>query len=202
MEWDKIADKAIIEKTMAALGRNGFAVMLVDTAEEAKRKVLELIPQGADVFTVTSRTTDTISLSAEINTSGRYDSVRNRLNAMDRTTQKREMKALGASPSWVVGSVHAVTEEGDVMIASASGSQLSPYAYGAEHVVLVVGAQKIVKTIDDGFKRIYEHSFVLENERAKKAYGVGSSVNKILILKKEGVKERTTLVFVREVLGF
>ncbi len=199
--WDKLADDPTVDKTIAALRNNGFDVILVDSGEDAKKRVLGLIPEGTEVFAVTSTTTATIGLSNEIDTSGRYASVREKLKSMDRSKQGKEMNAIGSAPSWVVGSVHAITEDGDLMIASATGSQLSPYAYGAEHVILVVGTHKIVKDINDGFRRIYERSFVLENERAKKAYGVGSSVNKILILKKER-KGRITIVLVKEVLGF
>ena len=143
----------------------------------------------------------TISVDEEITKSGKYNSVRNKLMAMDRKTENRQMQQIGAAPEWAVGSVHAVTEEGQIMIASASGSQLPGYASGADHVIWIVGTQKIVKNIDDGFKRIYEHCLPLENERAKKVYGRPSSVNKLLIIYKDP-SPRTSLIFVNEVLGF
>ena len=122
---------------------------------------------------------------------------------MNRKNQGREMQKLGAAPEWAIGSVHAVTENGEVLIASASGSQLPAYAYGSSNVIFVVGAQKIVKNVDEGIKRIYEYCLPLESERARIAYGVpGSSVNKILIINKEFQEKRINLIFVNEVLGF
>lgn len=203
-QWDQLANKQIIDKTIEALKKNSIDAKLAENGEEAKRLVLELIPEGGEVMTMTSTTLETIGLSGEINRKkSKFKPVRDKLYAMDRITQTQEMNRLGAAPEYVLGSVHAVTEDGHVLIASNTGSQLPAYGYGALKVIWVVGAQKIVKDTEEGLKRIYEHSLPLESERAKKAYGVaGSSVNKILIINKEVQPQRITLVLVNEVLGF
>ncbi len=122
---------------------------------------------------------------------------------MDKSKQGKEMQMLGAAPEYAVGSVHAVTEDGKVLIASATGSQLPAYVYGSKKVIWVVGTQKIVKNTDDGIKRIYEHTLPLESERAKKAYGVsGSFVAKLLLINKEFEKDRIHLIFVNESIGY
>jgi len=151
---------------------------------------------------MTSQTTEVINLAKEINESKRYNSVRNKLMAMDRNTQGREMAKLGSSPEFVVGSVQAVTEDGQLLIASATGSQLSAEAYGGGKVIFVVGTQKIVKDTTEGLRRIYEYSYPLEDERAQKAYGMRSSVSKILIINKEIMPDRITVILVKENLGF
>lgn len=203
MAWNEQANAKSIEEAVKSLNAHGFTAMVVQSGEEAKRKALELIPKGAEVFTATSVTTDTIGLSKEIDESGRYDSVRNKLHAMDRVKDRKEMVRLGAAPDWVVGSVHALTEDGKAMVASASGSQLPAYVYGAANVIWVVGAQKIVKNVEAGEKRIYEHTLPLESERVKKAYGMpGSVVAKLVTLNMEVSKGRTTIIIVKEVLGF
>ena len=102
----------------------------------------------------------------------------------------------------MLGSVHAVTESGALMTASMSGSQLGPYASGAGRVILVVGTQKIVSDLDEGLRRINEYSLPLEDARAQAAYGIRSAVNKVLIINREIVPERITVVLVDEVLGF
>lgn len=202
--WDELADEQTIQNTIKALKQNGIEAVVVSNSEEAKKKVLEFIPKGSEVMTMTSITLDTIGLSEEINKSDRkFKPIRDKLYAMDRNTQVQEMNRLGAAPEFVVGSVHAVTEDGHVLIASNTGSQLPAYSFGALHVIWVVGAQKIVKDTDEGIKRIYEHSLPLESERAKKAYGVpGSAVNKILIVNKEVQPGRVKLILVKEKLGF
>ena len=198
----ELADSGSVEKTIAALKQNGFDAFLVEKAAEAKQKIIELIPQGAEVMTMTSATLDAEGIAKEINESGKFESVRKKLNSMDRKTQGPEMQKLGAAPDWVIGSVHAVTEDGKVLVASATGSQLPAYAYGSQHVVWVVGTQKIVESMDDGFKRLQEYVFPLEDARARKVYGVGSNVSKILIVNKEFAPGRITVVFVKENLGF
>lgn len=99
--------------------------------------------------------------------------------------------------------MHAVTEDGKIVIASNTGSQLGAYAYGSQHVIWVVGAQKIVPNIDQAIKRIYDYVLPLESERAHKAYGVeGSAVNKMLIVNAEGTPDRVTVIFIKESIGF
>lgn len=201
--WDTLADDVTIEKTIASLKVNNINAMVVLSKEEAKIKLLEMLPIGAEVFTMTSMTLEAMRVLSEINDSGIYDSVRKTLLSMNRETQGREMRKFGAAPDWAVGSVHAVTEDGEVMIASNTGSQLAAYVYGAGHVIWVVGTQKIVKNREEGFRRIYEHSLVLESKRAQKAYGVAkSAVNKILMVDKETQPGRITAIFVKEILGF
>ena len=120
---------------------------------------------------------------------------------MDKS-QVKEVHRLEAVPDWAIGSVHAVTEDGRLMIASRTGSQMAAYVYGAFNVLWVIGAQKIVKDIDDGMKRIYEYSLPLEDKRARETYGTGSSVNKMLVFNDEHVQGRINIILVNEVLGF
>src|SRR3989344_5177958 len=177
-QWNELASEESLEKVAAALQANGFEVKVAENGAEAKEKAMALIPKGAEIMNMTSMTLETTGLVKEINESGNYDAVRPKLLKMDRKTEGREMQKMGAAPDWSMGSVHAVTEDGKVLIASASGSQIPAHAYGAGHVIFVVGAQKVVKDITEGMRRIYEYSLPLESERAKKAYGVpGSSVN-------------------------
>jgi len=201
-KFGELASDERIKKTASALKENGFEVEVVENKEEVKRKVLEMIPEGSEVFTMSSQTLEQVSLSDAINNSGKYNSVRNKLFTMDRNTQAREMARLGAAPDWVVSSVHALTEDGHLIIASNTGSQLSAEAYAGGRVIFVVGAQKIVKDNQEGIKRIYEYCLPLEDERARKAYGMGSNVSKILIINKEIFPQRITVFLVKEKLGF
>lgn len=202
-QFSEVVPQEQIDRAVAALQANGISASVVSTSTEAKTAVLSLIPKGAEVMTMTSVTLDTLGISHELNESGAYGSVRTKFAGMDQAKDGRVMKQLGAAPEWSVASAHAVTEDGSILIASNTGSQLSAAAYGADHVVFVVGAQKIVKNIEEGMKRIYEHTLPLESERAHKAYGVpGSFVSKLLIINKEIQPQRITLIIVNEVLGF
>lgn len=200
--WADLASEESLKRAISALSKNGIEPVVVETGKEAKAKVLSLIAEGSEVMTMTSMTLDAISVSEEINNSGRFKAVRDKLYAMDREAQKHEMNKLGAVHEFAVGSVHAVTEDGSVVIASNTGSQLPAYAYSALNVIWVVGSQKIVKNLDEALKRVNEYVLPLENERARNAYGVGSNVSKLLIVNKEIVPGRITMIIVKEKLGF
>ncbi len=204
VKWDKIASDEAIKKVIDSLKQANVNVIVVSTKEEAKKEVLKLIPNGSEVMQMTSVTLDSISLSEEINNSGNYTSLRNKLNSLDRNTQKMQQKQLGSSPEFVVGSVHAITEDGKVVVVSNTGSQLPAYAYGAGKVIWVAGAQKIVKNLEEAMKRIYDYILPLENVRLNKAYNIntGSNVSKVLIFNKEFEQDRINLIIVKEKLGF
>ena len=196
------ASRERLTKVAAALEKNNIAAFVVSSREAARAKVHELIPKGAEVFTATSRTLEELGIAADLDEAGHHNAVRPKLLKMDRNTQRHEMRELGARPAYVVGSVHAVTDDGFLMIASMSGSQLGPYASGAGNVVWVVGAQKLVKNIEEGLQRIEQYSLPLEDERLRSVYGIGSAIGKILIVEREAFPGRSTVILLDEAIGF
>jgi hypothetical protein len=201
-QFSRLASEQQLGAAAGALERNGIAATIVDTGEDARQAVGSLLPVGAEVYNNTSSTLEVIGVAADVERSGLYQPLRPRLYRMDREMQAREMRQLSASPDWVVGSVHAATEEGSLLIASASGSQLGPIVSGAGHVILVVGGQKIVPDLATGLQRIYQYCFPLEDQRARQAYGVPSGVNNLLIINKSVMPGRVTAILVNEPLGF
>jgi len=204
--WNTLPSNEIVEKTAAALRANGFEVVIAENAAAAKAKALEWIPAKAEVFTMASATVDSIGLSAALNESGTYDSVRSRLGAMNGATQGREMRKLGAGPDVSVGSVHALTEDGKFLVASLTGSQLPAYAYGAGTAIFVVSTKKIVKNLDEAWNRLVEHVVPQESARARKAYGLPESFNsgpsKVLIFNREVQPGRVKIILMNEDAGF
>ncbi len=196
-----LPDEQMIASAVTALEEHGFSVQVVDDLDAARQAVLARIPPGSSVMTNTSVTLDQAGIADAINDGGRYDSARNRMFALDFATQAQEMKAIGGQPDYALGSVHAVTRDGTLVIASASGSQLASYAWGAANVIFVVGAQKLVPTLEAAHERIYQHSLVLEVARAIAAYGQHSSVGKILEIHQE-LPGRIHIVLIRQVAGF
>jgi L-lactate utilization protein LutB len=200
-EFSRLASNEQILRTVQALEANGIHTIVVETGEEAREYVMSLLPAGVQVYNPPSRTVDQIGLRAEIESSTNFQSLGARLHSLDRVTQRAEMRKLISSPDVVIGSVHAITEIGEVLIASASGSQLSSTASGAAKVVWVVGIQKLVSTLEEGFRRIREYSYPLENIRAQQIYGKPSAINKILIVRGE-LPGRITIILVKQNLGF
>ena len=191
-----------LQQTATALTAHGFTVEILDDAAAARTRIKDLIPEGASVFTGASETLRLSGIEEDINNSGRYAAIRPRSLAMDRATQKDEIRRLLASPDVIVGSVAAVTETGSLVVASASGSQLTGYAGGSARVIWVVGAQKVVPDLSTALRRVEDHCLPLENDRAMKVYGRPSAINRLLILNAEPHPGRGTVLLLREAIGF
>ena len=196
-----LPDENTLAATVVALEEHGFSVEVVDDLAAARAAVLARIPRGSSVMTNTSMTLADAGITDAINDGGPYESARNAMFALDFATQAQEMKAIGGQPDFVLGSVHAVTRDGALLIASASGSQLASYAWGATNVIFVIGAQKLVQTLEAARERIFKHSLKLEDARALIAYGQNSSVGKILEIDQEQ-PGRIHIVLIRQTVGF
>ena len=196
-----LPDDQTLDATVVALEEHGFSVEVVDGLDAARKAVLARIPHGSSVMTNTSVTLQETGIAEAINGGGPYESVRNKMMALDFATQAQEMKAIAGQPEYALGSVHAVTRTGALFIASASGSQLASYAWGAATVIFVVGAQKLVPTPDATRERIFKHSLKLEDARALAAYGQNSSVGKILEIHQE-LPGRIHIVLIQQPVGF
>jgi hypothetical protein len=201
-EFTRLATDEQIARAARALEAHNIHTIVVDTGEEARKLVLELLPEGAEVYANQSKTLEKLGLTAEIDRSGRYDAVRPKVLALDRKTQADEIRVLRSRPKYIVGSVHAVTEDGRVLTASFGGSQLGAYAYGSAKVIWVIGAQKIVKGLDEGFRRIEEYSYPLEDERLRAVLGVPTAIGKVLVTNLEAMPGRVTAIIVKEELGY
>ena len=190
-----------LEQVAAALRSHNIEAIIVDTGDEARETVLGLIPEGAEVYSGKSKTLADVGLFSELVESGRYDAIRQRLLKMDRATQGREMRKLMTAPDFMLGSVAAVTEDGALVAASATGSQLSGYASGAGRVILIVGSQKIVADLDAAMIRIRDVAFPYENAQVRASLGVDTALQKVLVIYGEWREGRTTIVLVREPVG-
>jgi L-lactate utilization protein LutC len=166
-----------------------------------REAVLARIPKVSSVMTNTSATLQETGIADAINDDGPYESARNKMFALVFATQAQQIKSIGGQAEYSLGSVHALTRDGTLVIASASGSQLASYAWGAANVIFVVRAQKLVPTLEAAHDRIYKYSLILEDARAIAVYGQNSSVGKILEIHQE-LPGRIHVVLIRESVGF
>jgi hypothetical protein len=200
-EFEAPATEGELEALAGKLRERNFEVVIVKDAAEAKKAVFERLPEGASVHSGKSKTLEDAGVFEELMNSDRYDFLRRRTSKMDRATQLDEIRRIQSSPDVMLGSVHAVTEAGQLVITSASGSQIGPIASGAGHLVLVIGSQKIVRSLDDAFRRIEEHVFPWEDARLREQLGVPTKITRTLILERDYVPGRTTIILVREPIG-
>ena len=205
MDYATLASKESIEKTIAALKKRNIEALVVDTKEQALEKIKELIPVGASVHNGSSRTLDQIGLIEYLkgDTHG-WKNLHAAIVAEKDPAKQMQLRNQALFSEYYLGSVHGLSEGGEIVIASASGSQLPHLAFTSKNILLVVGAQKIVPTLEDAIRRMREYVFPLEDERMKSVNMGGSVISKILIVEHEPVfmSRNFKIILVNEKLGF
>ena len=176
-------------------------VVIVNNGEETRQAVLVRIPKGAEVHSGKSKTLLDSGIFDAIMDPNQYNALRHQMLKMDRKTQDKEIRKLIAATDFMLGSVNAITEAGILVIASATSSQIGPYSNTAGKLILVVGSQKIVPDLETAFRRIREHVQPWEEDQVRKASNMSTFVGKILIVEREWIKERMTVILVREPIG-
>jgi hypothetical protein len=202
--WVELADEAGVKKTGEALESRGVHVEFLSSKEAALKRLTDFIPPGVDVMTGGSSTLNEIGF-VDLLKSGKHpwNNLKERIVSEKDLHKQAELRKKSVLADYFLGSVHAVTQSGEVITASNTGSQLAPYAYSSSNVVWVVGTQKIVPNLEEGLRRVSEHCLPLEEKRMKQAGFKGCEIGKILIFKKETLPFRkVTLFFVNEKLGF
>ncbi len=191
-----------LQRAASSLRAHGFLVEILDNVGAARTRINELIPEGANVFTAASETLRLSGIDKDLNGSGRYNALKPQLLAMDRVKEADQFRRMISCPDVIVGSVAALTETGSLVIASGSGSQLPGYAGGASHAIWIVGAQKLVRDLEEALRRVEEYCLPLESARTEQAYGRPSAINRLLILHAEPIPGRGTVLLLREEVGF
>jgi hypothetical protein len=189
-----------LARVAAALGARNIEALVVDTAAEAREQALALVPEGSEVHWAKSRTLDDMGLT-DILAGDRYDAVRPKYMAMDRRTQGREIAKIMAAPDYMLGSVQAITEAGELIVVSYAGSQIGPYAGTAGRVILIVGSQKVVPDVEAGIRRARDVVMPYEDARLREQLGVGTKLAKLLVMYEEPRPGRVTVILVREPIG-
>lgn len=204
MDYSKIPDDKIIEKTISALKDHRIDVILVDTKKQALEKILENVPAGSKIMNGSSTTLIQIGFS-EMLKSGSHKWINLHeeiLKEPDPAKQSDLRRKSVTDADYFLCSVNAITQDGKLVAVDASGSRVGALPFAAKKVLIVAGANKIVPNIEEAFTRIKNYVINLENERAMKAYGVKSSLNKWIIIEKESIPNRIKLILVKESLGF
>jgi hypothetical protein len=205
MNYTELASKTVLDSTMSALTANNFLPEVLATKEDALLRIKELIPSGASVMNGASRTLEQIGYVDYLK-SGRHgwDNLHDAILAEKDPAEQAKLRKHSVVSDYYLGSVHALTQTGEMVISSNSGSQLPHLAYTSPNLVLVVSTEKITPTLMDAFERLQNHVVPLEDERMKAAYGFGTMRAKTLILHKENppMGRKVHVLLVEEQLGF
>ena len=202
-KWIRTPSDATIASTVAAMQKRGFAVIVVDNKAKALQRLKQLLPAKAEVMTGSSTSLGQIGfMDYYISGKNPWKCLGPEVyNEKDPVKQKL-LRRKSDTAEYFVASVNAVAATGELVACDRSGSRVSAFPFAAEHVVLVVGVQKIMKNLDEAIKRVREYVFTLENERAMNAYGTPSGFGKWVIIENEFAKDRITVILCKEPLGF
>lgn len=203
VDWDKLPDSQVLERTIEGLRKRNFNPMVVEDGAAAIDILRRIIPPGKDVMTGSSTTLEEIGFTPLL-ISGQHP-WRNWKDKILTEKDKDKQSALrrqSVAAAYFLGSVQAITEFGLVIAVDATGSRNGGYVYAAEHVIWVTGTNKIVKDLNMASRRVYEHCVPLEDERQKKMGNKGTRVGKVVFYEHEYLPERITTILVKRNLGF
>lgn len=204
MKYDTLASNEVIKRTMEALKTRNVNAELVNTKEEALTKINALIPPGKEVMTGSSTTLNEIGFT-DLLKSGKHPwkNLKGQILSEKDPQKQIELRKKSVTSEYFLGSVHAVVETGEILIVNATGSSIPSDAFSSDNVTWIVGTQKIVPTLEEGFERIREYCFPLEDKRMKSIGSSGTTVGKYLIFEREiNENRKINLIFVNEKLGF
>ena len=197
-------DKVIL-KAVQSLKERNFDAEVLATKEEALSRIKELIPAGSSVMNGSSRTLEQIGFTDYLK-AGRHgwDNLHLKVLAEKDPVKQGLLRKQATVSDFYLGSVQALTEEGEMLIVSNTGSQLPGIAFNSPNLIFVVGEQKIVPDLSAAFKRIKEQVIPLENENIQKKYGINTTWAKTLILHRENpmMGRKVKVLIVKENLGF
>ena len=197
-----LASEMSILKTVESLTQRNISALAVDSTDEAFKLLLTLVPSGSEVYCGTSETLNSIGFPEYIRNNPDYRSLDREFESETDPQNKQELRRLSSISEYYIGSVQAISETGEVVVASSSGSQIGAYAFGAKHVILVSGTQKICPSLSDAISRVRGYSTDKHDEwLAEKGIGP-APIGKLLILEKETQLGRLTVLLVREDLGW
>ena len=205
MSYDKLATEESIYKTITALKENGVDAEFVATKEDALGKIKELIPVGASVNNGSSKTLEQIGYIDYLKAPGQpWQNLKAGILAETDPVKQKAMRRQAVISDYYLGSVHGLTETGEMVIASNTGSQLPAIVFTAANIIFVVGAQKIVPTLAEAMKRLEEYVYPLEDEQIMARTQTHTQISKIIIFKKENIRmgRKVKLLLVNEKLGF
>lgn len=205
MQYKLLAEKESLEKTVAALVGHNYNVMVVKNGKDALAKIKEIIPKGSSVMNGSSTTLEQIGYIDYLKSNEhKWNNLHAAIVSEVDPAQQVFLRKHAVLSDYYLGSVHALTQTGEFIVASNSGSQLPHVVYTSKNLIFVVSTKKIVTNLSEAMQRLEKHVVPLEDKRLREVYGVGTTLNKILIFKGESPLSirKITFILVEEDLGF
>ncbi|MCL4366933.1 lactate utilization protein [Patescibacteria group bacterium] len=205
MDYTKLASDENLDHAVKALASKNISAVIVKDKARALEKIKELIPASASVMNGASVTLEQIGFIDYLKSGNHsWNNLHAAILAEKDPQQQLFLRKQAVLADYYLGSVHALTENGEFVVASNTGSQLPHIVYTSPNLIFVVSAKKIVPNLVEAMRRLEEHVVPLENEHMQKLYGTGTSLNKILVFKNENpsLGRKIQMILVQEDLGF
>lgn len=201
--FDHVAKRKDLEAIAVKMNERNFEVEIVSTKKEALEAIKNSLPNGAEVMTGSSTSLKEIGLMDYLSSKeSKVISIQEKINQENDESKRQDMRRKAVTADYFVASVNAITEDGILVAVDATGSRVGAMPFAAKKLIIVVGAQKVTKNVEEAMKRIREYVFPQENQRAMVAYGMGSMFGKWIILEREAFPARVKVILVEEALGF
>lgn len=205
MDYTTLAAQENIDKAVAALKANNFDAIVVEKGADALEKIKELIPKGASVMNGASTTLQQIGFIDYLKDGAHgWDNLHAGILAETDKEKQGELRKQAILSDYYLGSVHALSQTGEMVIASNTGSQLPHLAYTSPNLILVVSTKKITPDMTSALDRVLTHVVPLEDVRLMGVYKMHTTYAKTLILHKENpnLGRKVLVILVKEDLGF
>ena len=201
--WSTVPADDVVEQTAKAIESRGIRVIVAGNAEDAMAVLKKVIPAGAEVMNGSSTTLIEIGYEDYIsgNESG-WNLVHKVITAENNDKKRAELRRKAVAADYFISGANAIARTGEIVACDATGSRVGAWPFAAGHLVLVAGINKIVPTLTDALDRVRKYAYPLENVRAKKAYGIPSTIGKCVILSHERNEGRVVLILIKESLGY
>jgi hypothetical protein len=199
-----LVNQTDVEQTAAAISARGIKVAVVETGAEALAHIQQLIPAGAQINTGGSKTLKDIGLEdLLVSKSHQWHNLKDAVLAEQDRSKQGDLRRKSSLAEYYLGSVQAVAQTGELVIASAMGNQIAAYAFTSPNVVWVVGAQKIVPSLAEAITRVREYAMQQEDVRMKSLGHPGTMLGKLMIFEREAPQlgRNVNLILVKEAVG-
>ncbi|MGZ4917798.1 MAG: lactate utilization protein [Halobacteriota archaeon] len=201
--WNRLPSDEEVARAVAAIRQRGINVIQARNAQKALETLRAIVPAHAEVMSGSSTTLIEIGYDAFIKSGqSSWTDLHDVITAEDETEKRYELRRKSVAADYFISGVNAIAQSGEIVACDKTGSRVGAWPFAAKHLILVSGVNKIVPTLNDALKRVWEYAFPLENARVKKASNGSSQVGKCVILANEASEGRTILVLVDEALGY
>jgi hypothetical protein len=202
MESKNEGTEETITRTVEALKARNVDVMVVDDGAQALAKLKELVPEGSVIFNNTSETLDSIGYSDYVRQNPKYRNLHDEMEAETDPAKQRDIRRRATMADYFIGSVQAVAETGEVVVASGSGSQIAAYVYNAEHLIWLAGTQKICPGLSEAMDRVRGYTLERHDSWLQGRGRNPSPIGKLMVFENEVVAGRITMILIKESLGW